>query len=587
MKHKAIAISLLLFSSVPNFALALPPQDGVPKARIEGIVLKAGTKDPVSGVRVNVIRVTNYTGPIVGPGGILSASVSTAGPPPAPPANGRGATSPEPPTLLAIPTAFADQDGKFVIPDLDPGPYRLSFVAPAYVKQQYGQRTFPGPGTLLTLTAGQVMKDVVMELTLAGNISGRLRDSSGQPAAGVPVQLLKPAYNAEGQKTFNAAGQTRTNDRGEYRIYWVTPGRYYLAAGSPPGPALGGIGGAGQPATPNDPGDSYLFSFFPGVTDLAIASSVEVTTGNEATGDFSIPKQQVYTLRGRAIDATTNQPPPSLRVSLSYSMITGGGALWSLSAPYNALTGVFEIRDVVAGSYILRVSSQNSVGSMPLDVTANMPEFPIVLGNNITLQGKLVIDGLDQSSVERIRVELRPASGGSSIVSTTYTNSDGTFRVDNISPGEYRVGITGSRDYFIKEARFDRSDVLNQPLKLSRTVPEGAGSEVVISPNVGQVSGVVTDGNLQPVADVQAVLVPDKNRDRAELFKSAITDQSGRFSITGIAPGDYKLFSWESLESYSYFDPEVLKQGEPLSKLVHVAASSKQAIDVRIIPAPR
>jgi 5-hydroxyisourate hydrolase-like protein (transthyretin family) len=487
--------------------------------------------------------------------------------------------------LPTIPTTLTDKDGRFVIPDLDAGPYRLSFVAPAYVKQQYGQRTFPGQGSVLTLTAGQVLKDVVMDLTLAGNVSGRLRDSSGQPAAGVPVQLLKPAYNASGQKTFNSAGQTRTNDRGEYRIYWVTPGRYYLLAGSPPGPATGGIGGAGQPATPNDPGDSYLFSFFPGVTDIAIASSLEVTTGNEVTGDFFLPKQQVYSVRGRAIDATTNQPPPSLRVSLSFSMITGGGASWSLSAPYNASTGVFEIHDVVPGSYTLQVSSENSVGRMPLDVTANMPEFPVLLGTNVTLPGRLVVEGLDQSGVERIRVELRTASGVGSLVGTT--NKDGTFRVDNIVPGEYRIGITGSADYFIKEARFDRTDVLNQPLKVVGTVPSGVGLEIVISPTVGQVSGVVTDGRLQPVAGVQAVLVPDKNRDRAELFKSGTTDQSGRFLITGIVPGDYTLFSWESLESYGYFDPEVLKQAEPSGKLIHVAGSSKQEVDVRIIPASK
>ena len=140
LKHKAIAVLLFLVSS--NLALALLPQGAAPKARIEGIVLKAGTKDPVSGVRVNVIRFTNYTGPIAGPGGVLSASFSPAGPPPPPPPSRGGATPSGSAPLPPIPTALTDEDGKFVIPDLDPGPYRLSFVAPAYVKQQYGQRTF-------------------------------------------------------------------------------------------------------------------------------------------------------------------------------------------------------------------------------------------------------------------------------------------------------------------------------------------------------------------------------------------------------------------------------------------------------------
>jgi hypothetical protein len=49
---------------------------------------------------------------------------------------------------------------------------------------------------------------------------------------------------------------------------------------------------------------------------------------------------------------------------------------------------------------------------------------------------------------------------------------------------------------------------------------------------------------------VQAVLVPDKNRDGAELLRAVAAGQAGRFVINGVIPGDYKLFSWESLESY-------------------------------------
>lgn len=65
----------------------------------------------------------------------------------------------------------------------------------------------------------------------------------------------------------------------------------------------------------------------------------------------------------------------------------------------------WRLRDSGGGSgpHTLQVSSQSSVGRMPLDVTANMPEFPVVLGNNVTLPGRLAIEGLDQSGVERVR----------------------------------------------------------------------------------------------------------------------------------------------------------------------------------------
>jgi hypothetical protein len=590
LKLKALALSLLLLCS--NLAVALVPQSVVPKARIEGTIFKAGTRDPLSGVQVKLSRVSNYTGPIAGPGGVLSASFSASGPPPPLPGNRGGSAPTVPQALPAIPTVVTDRDGKFLFPDLDAGPYRLYVVAPGYVKQEYGQRTFPGQGTVLTLAAGQVMKDLVMNITLTGNVSGRLRDSSGQLAAGVPVQLLKPAYNSAGQKTFQTAGETRTNDRGEYRIYWVTPGRYFVAAGSPPGPAIG-IGRGGQPATPNDPGESYLFSFYPGVTDLSLANSIDISSGNEATADFAVPNQQVYTVHGRVVDSTANVLPQAVTVSMSFAMITGGGASWSMQAPYNAANGTFEIRDVVPGSYTLQVSASkstsNAIGRVSLEVAANMPEVPVVLGSNFSVPARVRMDGLDQSGVERARIGFRSTNSTANLGSgASAPSADGTFQFENVLPGEYQLTLNGMPpNYYIKEARFDRNDVLNQPLKFTGPAPGGATVEVVISTTVGEITGVITDERSQPVGGVQAVLVPDQHRDRAELFKAATTDQTGRFQIANIVPGDYRLFSWETLESFGYFDPDLLKQSEPLAKAIHIAESSKQQVDVRVIPATK
>jgi len=63
----------------------------------------------------------------------------------------------------------------------------------------------------------------------------------------------------------------------------------------------------------------------------------------------------------------------------------------------------------------------------------------------------------------------------------------------------------------VKDLRFDRSDALSAPIELreSGTVPS---IDVVLSPNVAQLEGVVTDEKSQPMAGVQAVLVPDRGR---------------------------------------------------------------------------
>ena len=77
----------------------------------------------------------------------------------------------------------------------------------------------------------------------------------------------------------------------------------------------------------------------------------------------------------------------------------------------------------------------------------------------------------------------------------------------------------------------------------------------------------------------------DQARDRQDLYKTAVTDQDGRFTFRGITPGDYRIFAWEDIEPFAYFDPAVVKQYEALGKSVRVQESSSDNAEVRLIPA--
>jgi hypothetical protein len=87
----------------------------------------------------------------------------------------------------------------------------------------------------------------------------------------------------------------------------------------------------------------------------------------------------------------------------------------------------------------------------------------------------------------------------------------------------------------------------------------------------------------QPAPVTRVVLVPGA-RQRTELYKVTSTDENGLFSFSGIAPGDYKVFSWDALEEYAWFDPELLGQSETRGRSVHVTESSTETVDVTVIP---
>ena len=93
------------------------------------------------------------------------------------------------------------------------------------------------------------------------------------------------------------------------------------------------------------------------------------------------------------------------------------------------------------------------------------------------------------------------------------------------------------------------------------------------------------DSNGNPMSGAQVALIPRRERNRSDLYRTATTDQNGRFTIRTIVPGEYKAFAWDDLEPYAYTDPDFLRKDEERGTPVTVSESSKLTIETRIIPA--
>ena len=585
------ALSLLLLTlpqQTPNIQ-----QVSGPRGSIEGVVIHAVTKEPIVGARVTINRMQQAPT-------ALPAIPGT--PPPAPAAPPGPAGIPQRP-----PAVNTDTQGKFVFKDVEPGQYTLQSANNGFARAEYGQRAVGSQGRPVTVAAEQTLKDLVIPMTPAGNVSGRVRDLAGQPVVGVQVQILKVSYGSNGQRTFQSAGNTRTNDRGEYRLYWITPGRYYLNAGSSQGTPLN-IGGGG--ASPNEVQEVYVSTYYPNVTDISFATSLNVQAGSEFSGiDLSVSRQQLYRIRGRLVDSRTDRPPQTATFSISSRSLGGGGFIMNglPNTRYNNTDGTFEMRDMAPGSYGISAqvpdasgapatslvqSTQPRAQANVIVVSADIENLTLTILPLLSLPGRLSIDGqplTGLTSLDRLRVQLLSTADSSSFfvtqpTSASPTSADGIFKIDNLLPGDYRVTVSGMPPgHYLKEVRLEQTEGgLDQPL---RVVSSSTGPlEVVISAKGGQLEGTIVDERQQPVRETEAVLMPEQQRNRFDLYRTARSDQNGRFTLRGIPPGDYKIFAWESLEPFAYYDPEVLRAFEAKGKLVHVTESSTQMVEVRIIP---
>src|SRR5207245_10069061 len=77
--------------------------------------------------------------------------------------------------------------------------------------------------------------------------------------------------------------------------------------------------------------------------------------------------------------------------------------------------------------------------------------------------------------------------------------------------------------------------------------------------------------NDHTVADATVVAVPEeKYRRLPDRFGTGSTDQHGRFTIRGVAPGSYTLYAWQDLEDGVYRDSDFLKSQEANGMAVKV-----------------
>jgi hypothetical protein len=511
---------------------------------------------------------------------------------------------------------MTDAQGRFAFKNVAAGAYRLALSANGYVRQEYGQRVFPGRGAVFQLADGQTLKNLVAELTPTGSVSGTIRDEDKRPLAGVPVQLMRVNYDQSGERRLRPVGNVvKTDDRGEYRIYFVTPGRYYVNAGTPQGPP----GTGDQRAAPNEILETYAYVYFPGVAELNLATSIDVQPGATRTGtDLTLNKIKGVRVSGRVIDGVTGQPPENPKVKLAYR---DPGVPWDYDleymgrgkVTYNNKDGKFEFRDVLPGLFAVVVTvdvpgqtppaqgttPHQRIGYLPLDVrSANVDGIVITASPGSSISGRLRVEGTNDlagvfvNTTAKPGVTLEPSSNGvqpatPGVPTPNYGpfNPDGTFRIDNVMPGEFRFQVSWLRSsFYIKEARYGATDILLQPFQFRGN--EDSSLEIVLSPNVAAVEGVVLNNRLEGAPGAQVVLVPDRSRHRPTLFRTIATDQNGRFRLTNVAPGDYKVYAWEAVELYRWFDMDFLKGFEQSARSIHLGESSNQTVDLRLIPAP-
>ena len=531
-------------------ALALAQSAPAPEpARLTGIVLRTDGKTPIPGARVVLAYMSS------------SPSEDYA--------------------------TLSGSDGRFALQNIIPGRYVLRATSRGFIEAAYGAKRPKRPGAELDISAGQTLENLTIQMTAGSVISGRVYDDSGRLLSDVTVQAIQPRYDPDGRRTASMVLNTRTNDIGEYRLYWASPGTYYIAATAP----------EMYPSNPAERtrvvdeqygGPQYVFrpTFYPNVLAEAQAAPLAVEAGVEMSGiDFVLRRQPTVRVSGRIVDATG--AAVSGRSDLALVTERDGWVnLSSISSVSSNSKGEFTFKAVPAGSYTLFADGPSgpirSSGELKIQV-GDRSVADLTVRVDLTAPTRIMGQAEFESGrpVQRANLAFTSLDPSNPARFATMINA-AKFEVTLLEPTTYRLALNTVEDgYFLRWARSGTRDILRDGLDTRAGTPEPL--EIMIGTTNSVVEGTVSDEG-RPAVGIQVVLVPSDRRMRIDLFRTAITDQAGRYVFKGVAPGDYKLFAWEDIEPFGYFDPAFLEKHETAGTPIHVEQNQSVSRNLRVIP---
>jgi hypothetical protein len=487
-------------------------------------------------------------------------------------------------------TAMTGEDGRFFFKDVAPASYQLTVSADGYVPRYGPEARRWAP--LINIVPGRPVNPIAIHLTPTGAVEGHVLEAGGEPLTGVPVVLWQYIYDPDGQRDVDVVGRAVTDDRGRYRIFWIPPGRYYLAAGGPSD--FYSIG--------SEPEARGLL-FYPGVADRADAGVVEVGPGIEKTIDWALPRFQTFSIRARVTDAKTGRPPARAHANIEIRTFSGDSESGDDdNVHYDRSSGVLEISDLLPGTYAIEITDEDGTGvafedqrvvhvvrivdadveGLVFDFAERSPEFQPIKGRIKTAGSKI-------PAMEDLQVVLRPEFGQ---IHEFDVDSNGSFQIpvihdpddtDGVAAGEmYRVSVSDLPDgWYVREAKLGGADALAAPVRIHGS----SELEITLSPKAGYIEGVVNGADGKPSSGFRVVLTPALAFDRVDLFSVTNTDHSGHFSFLSVPPGDYVIYAWDGLGGWPYYDPQFLRRFAGKGSAVRVTESSKQRVTPTLLAA--
>jgi hypothetical protein len=451
----------------------------------------------------------------------------------------------------------ADGRGHFIFQNVEPGIYRLMADRAGFFSDDRKREYQP----IFEIAAGEHVKDIPVRLIPSALVSGKVRDEYNDPVQDAEIRVLA-VQTRLGQQYLRVAAKALTDDRGEYRIAGLHPGKYYLLVEDKSKPlvtltsiienvnALAKMTDEkGRPlkvAMPGVPDPPYTYAplFYPDTTDFKQAQGLKLNPGDEMAADFLLISAPVVSIHGKVVNGMTGQTASGATVAAFWTNYVEGGSIPALLA----LGGAFEVRGIAPGTYTLRATFTENQrvfygeetievgdrGAQNVQITA-MPDF--VATGHVRLAGPT--EKPRKASIEFVGEGMMPR------VRTSTVSPDLAFEAQLRPDRRFRAMVRNlPQDYYLKSVTISQHE-----MSPDNVVVNGLRGdlEFILSTAGGHIEGALTNSRNESTRG-SILLIPDvPDPGPPDLFRRTSADATGNFMFRGVPPGSYRMLAVENL----------------------------------------
>ena len=471
-------------------------------------------------------------------------------------------------------TAVTDVNGRYELANLPAGKFIVTASKPNYMRVAYGQTRPQGVGQPIEVTDGRTVTNINFVLQRAGAIAGRIVDEFGDPVTDVQVMAMRLQYMSGERRMMPAGGRpAETNDLGDYRIYGLAPGQYFVSA------TLRNI----MFGTTDDR-SGYSPTYYPGTGSAAEAQRITVAAGQTVSGmNLTLLPVRTSRISGKALDAD-GKP---LLGGMVMAMERAGMFAMSMRSPAPVRAdGTFTLSGITPGQYVLRLGGPafNDTATAAVTVTdSDVTDVQLIAAKPSTISGRVLIErGATPpraSALQLFASSTEPMMGGGQ----ARVKDDFSFELKT-APGRYYIRPAGPPEgWYLHAVRLNGLDVTDSGIDVpaNSTV---AGIEVEMTTKPSGASGTVADESGQPIRDVWVVMF---GQDAQRWTPQTRYITAGRPNVNNVynlnAPaGEYFVAAVADVEQGEWSDPDFLMPLRDRATRVTIADGERKTVDLKV-----